>query len=166
MDDVVSMAKLASARCVFFNGCDSAMLANHAVRNGVACAIYTTADLADRDAWKFPMLWYEQLARQEDENVILDLRKAFEQSVDRSGFYGWSSNGLYERSLLSPLVEEIGKVYEVMADHTERMNGRLMVYESQLHLFERYIRSVFFLGGGALLVNTLLMMAHFYMTGG
>lgn len=161
MEDVVNLSRLSSAKMLFFNSCDSAMIANYAIHNGTPAAVYTTAPLADRDAWKFPLMMYETLARQEDEDVLIDYRRAFEQAVERNGFYGWASNGLYERELLSPLVAEIGKVYDTMAEHTNNVNASIMAYDARIAQVSRHLLILAVAGGSAVFFNAILMAMHY-----
>lgn len=157
MDDVVMMAKLANARCIFFNSCESAMFANYAIRNGIHAAIYTTADLGDSDAWKFPLHFYEQVARQESDQAVVDLRKAFDASVDHSGFYGWASNGTYERDLLSPLIAEIGRVREDVSALGTQMDGRVSMYEGDVSELAKRLHSLSLIFGGVVFFELVLM---------
>lgn len=142
MEDLVSMARLSGARLLFFNGCDSAMIANYVVRNGLPASIYTTAPLSDREAWKYPLMYYETVGRQEDDAAIIDFRKAFEETVERNGFYGWASNGMYEKDLLSPLVNEFGQIYANVAQ------------------LQRQFRLLTIAGGGIVLTNAGVLMLH------
>lgn len=156
VDDIMSMARLCSARLVFLNGCDSAYMANALVRNGLPAAIYTTIELEDADAWKFPLSFYEVVARQEDEHSIIDLRKAFEASVDRNGVYGWVSNGHYETDLLKPIVSEIGRIYHQMAEHETDAQGALWQMRADLESFEKLVKMVAIAGAGGIATNIAL----------
>lgn len=157
-DDAVNMARVAGAKMLFFNSCDSALFANYAVRNGVACAVYTTIPLLDSGAWKYPLRFYEQVARQEEEREIVDLRKAFEATVDRQGLYGWASNGLYERDLLSPIVLELGNLHRRVADQTDTTTGHLYNYEARLDRMARHVSALAVGGGSALVLNVALTL--------
>ncbi len=155
-DDVVNLARITDAQMLFFNSCNSALFANYAVRNGVACSIYTTAPLRDSVAWKYPIRFYEQVARQEEEREIVDLRKAFESTVDRTGLYGWASNGLYERDLLSPIVLELGQLHRRVSEQTDATAGHLYHYEARLERMARYVFRLAVGSGSALLLNLAL----------
>lgn len=159
LDDVVNMGKLAGARLMFFNSCETALFANFSVRNGLPASIYTTSPLLDDEAWKYPLMFYEQVARQEDERAIVDLRKAFEASVDRSGFYGWVSNGLYERDLLSPIVIEMGRLHDKFADHQNAAQGHNYYYQAQLDQYAKRLTQTAVGLGGGLAANLLLTAA-------
>jgi hypothetical protein len=88
---VAQAARLAGAKVLFFNSCESARHAAFAVRNGVDYAIHTTEKVMDAQAWQTPLAFYEYL-RVEDEEGEVDYPGAFVAADSGDGLYGLYSS--------------------------------------------------------------------------
>lgn len=60
-DEIAGVARIKETPCLFFNSCNSGRLAAYAVRHGVRYAVHTNIELADADAWKPAVGFYESL---------------------------------------------------------------------------------------------------------
>lgn len=123
MYEISQIVKISGARLVLFNICSAARLGNFISRHTDACAIYTTIDLPDNEAWKLPLAFYgrcSRLERQEGRELrTIEFYKIFTEIDDETGLYSWSSSLSYNQSITEPLEDTVAKQQEVM-DHLQR----------------------------------------------
>lgn len=110
LDDVVQVVKLAKASLVFFNLCLAARFGSYISRRTNASCVYTTIELEDAEAWKLPLGFYEETAKQEilaKTQVVFNYKDVFDSVDDESGIYGWSPANHYYDFMLEPLKQQI-----------------------------------------------------------
>lgn len=93
--DIGQIARLAHAKLVFFNSCNSGRLASHLVQRDIEFAIFANIELPDRDAWTMPLAFYEFLDRQIRNDRTYSIPKAFNDAITGDGNYGITSS--YDR---------------------------------------------------------------------
>jgi len=89
-EDILSLARVASASLVFLNACNTGKIASYLVAHGIPYAISTNVELADMEAWKVPLSFYEFLARQEQRGEVLNYPVAYSQADSGDGDYSFS----------------------------------------------------------------------------
>lgn len=89
-EDILSLARVASASLVFLNACSTGRVASYLVAHGISYAISTNVELADMQAWKVPLSFYEYLARQEHAGEVLNYPVAYSQADSGDGDYSLS----------------------------------------------------------------------------
>lgn len=104
-EDIGQVSRRAGASLLFFNSCNSGVLASYVVQRGVTWAIYLNRDLVDKEAWKMPLLFYESLDNQIDESGTYSIPKAFRDAVPGDGTYGITSD--YDRAGILTVQREI-----------------------------------------------------------
>lgn len=104
--DTENILKLGKVKLVFFNFCNSARFATYVTNRGIPCAIYTTIEIPDRTAWRFPLAFYEQLKRKEIDKLFsfLDI---YEAAAPSDGTYGWVAGTQYYRDIFGLLKDAI-----------------------------------------------------------
>lgn len=95
-EDVNAVLRRSRCGLVFFNSCNSGVLASRAVNAGIRWAIYTNVELVDEDAWKMPLAFYESLNKQARNNMLPNYPAAFSDAISDTGHYGIT--GSYERT--------------------------------------------------------------------
>lgn len=91
-DDLYQVAKLAGVHLVFFNACYSGALGSFLVARGIPFAISTNEEVADMDAWKMPLSFYEYLARDERRHRMPDVPSAYQDAEGGEGDYNLHVN--------------------------------------------------------------------------
>lgn len=89
-EDILSIARVASASLVFLNACNTGRVASYLVAHGISYAISTNVELADMEAWKVPLSFYEYLARQEHAGETLNFPIAYSRADSGDGDYSLS----------------------------------------------------------------------------
>jgi hypothetical protein len=85
--DLRQVCNSARANTVFFNSCNSGKLASALIQRGVEHAISCNIELADSDAWKMPLLFYEALDTQLIDTGVYNVPQAFFAAVPGDGTY-------------------------------------------------------------------------------
>lgn len=104
--DTENILKLGKSKLVFFNFCNSARFATYVTNRGIPCAIYTTIEIPDKLAWRFPIAFYEQLKRKEGDKIF-SLLDVYESSAPSDGTYGWVAGTQYYRDVFGLLKDAI-----------------------------------------------------------
>lgn len=89
-DDLLQIARVANAKLVFLNACNSGKIASYLVAHGINYAISTNEELDDMQAWKFPLAFYEYLARQIHDGEVVSYPTAYGQADSGDGDYSLS----------------------------------------------------------------------------
>jgi hypothetical protein len=85
--DLRQVCNSARAQAVFFNSCGSVKMGSALVQRGIEYAISTTVELADSDAWKMPLLFYESLNNQITDTGTFNIPQAFFATAPGDGTY-------------------------------------------------------------------------------
>jgi hypothetical protein len=85
--DLRQVCNSARAQAIFFNSCDSVKMGSALVQRGIEYAISTTVELADSDAWKMPLLFYESLNNQITDTGTFNIPQAFFATAPGDGTY-------------------------------------------------------------------------------
>jgi len=133
-DDILQISRVAGAKLVFLNSCNSAEIGSFLVAHGLNTCIATNVELEDREAWKMPLAFYEYLARQERQNQPVSFSTAYVQADGGDGDHSF----LINLGLLS--------AWEGMEDRMVAIEGKV----------NRSIRWGLFMFAGAGLVSTIL----------
>lgn len=121
--DTENILKLAKCKLVFLNFCESARFATYLTNRGVDCAIYTTINIEDRLAWRFPIAFYEQLKRYEND-TLFSFMEIYEKSAPSDGTYGLVAGAKYYTAFfgklkdsISGLKNEIDRLTQMVSEH-------------------------------------------------
>lgn len=152
--DTENILKLAKCKLVFLNFCESARFATYLTNRGVDCAIYTTINIEDRLAWRFPIAFYEQLKRYENDELF-SYMEIYEKSAPSDGTYGLVAGVKYYNAFFSKLREAIAEL------KNEIIKLNKMVSEHAILLgaadFVNTIRNRYIIGVVVLFVFILLL---------
>lgn len=85
--DLLQIARISGAKCIFFNSCYAGRLAHYLVGHGVPLAVHTNVSLEDPDAWKLPLAFYRAVDRLGNGRIQAYV-KAYAESSDGEGMYG------------------------------------------------------------------------------
>jgi hypothetical protein len=89
-EDVVQVAKLCQAQLIFFNACNTGKLASYSTRRGISFAISANEEFKDREAWKFPVTFYEFIeGRSLGSHEEFNFAKAFDRAENGDGTYSF-----------------------------------------------------------------------------
>lgn len=88
-EDLLKIARVANAKLVFLNQCNSGQIGSFLVSRGVAFCIVTNVELEDREAWKMPLIFYEYLSRQERNKEATSFATAYSQADSGDGEYSF-----------------------------------------------------------------------------
>lgn len=140
--DTENILKLAKAKLVFFNFCNSARFATYMTNHGIDAAIYTTIKIHDRLAWRFPIAFYEQLKRKEMEKLFSFL-EVYNSSAPSDGTYGWVAGSAYYdkfytiiKDALKELEAKIDLLSKLVSEHalllgtanlTKKINNKYII---------------------------------------
>jgi hypothetical protein len=90
-EDIVQVAKLCQAQLIFFNACNTSKLASYATRRGILFAISANEEFKDRDAWKFPVTFYEFIeSRTSGVHEEFSFARAFDRAENGDGTYSFT----------------------------------------------------------------------------
>lgn len=89
-DDLLQIARVANAKLVFLNACNSGKIASFLVAHGITYVVSTNEELEDMHAWKFPLAFYEYIARQEHRGEVVSFPAAYGQADSGEGDYSLS----------------------------------------------------------------------------
>lgn len=108
-EDILNVARVANAQLVFLNACNTGRIASYLVAHGIPYAISTNVELADMEAWKVPLSFYEFLARQEHHSDVLNYPAAYSQADSGDGDYSLSVSveRISTMAKLSKRIEEL-----------------------------------------------------------
>ena len=124
LSDTDNILKLAKATLVFFNFCSSSRFATYVTNRGIECAIYTTVPIEDRLSWRFPIAFYEQIKREENQKGF-SLTAIYESIAPSDGSYGLVAGIKYYQGyfkqlndLLYELHSKIDELSELVSHHS------------------------------------------------
>lgn len=106
-EDVAQVARLAHAKLIFLNSCNSGRHASYAVQHGVEFAIFSNIAISDAGAWKFPVAFYEFLSDQIEKKQV-NFAKAYNDASSADGAYGITSS--YDRAGVLPLQVKLAQL--------------------------------------------------------
>lgn len=89
-DDLLQIARVANAKLVFLNACNSGKIASFLVAHGITYVVSTNEELEDMHAWKYPLAFYEYIARQEHRGEVVSFPAAYGQADSGEGDYSLS----------------------------------------------------------------------------
>jgi hypothetical protein len=89
-EDILNIARVAGVQLVFLNACYTGKIASSLVSHGIPYAISTNVELEDMNAWKFPLAFYEYIARQERQREVINYPAAYGQADNGDGEYSLS----------------------------------------------------------------------------
>lgn len=89
-DDLLQIARVANAKLVFLNACNSGKIASYLVNRDVTYVVSTNEELEDMHAWKMPLAFYEYIARQEHRGEVVSFPAAYGQADSGNGDYSLS----------------------------------------------------------------------------
>lgn len=104
-ESIGQIAKLAGASVVFFNSCNSGKHASFLVQRGVQWGIFLNVELKDEQAWRMPLLFFDQLNKQIVESNNPSIPKAFFDAIPGDGTYGITSS--YDRAGFLPVQRQL-----------------------------------------------------------
>lgn len=84
--EVAQAARIASAKIVFFNSCETGKPASYVVHHGVLWAIFGNIQIPDATAWQHPNGFYSSLTDLSPATIVRSLRVA----DNASGDYGYT----------------------------------------------------------------------------
>lgn len=91
-DDVISLARLSGASLVFLNACNTSRVAAQVVSH-IQYVISANDRMFDKDAWKFPLRYYEYLQNIPDQDIeVTDYARAFTEADSGDGLYSFLIN--------------------------------------------------------------------------
>lgn len=135
-EDVLQVARVASASLVVLNACSSGAMASFLVAHGIPYVISTNIELFDAEAWKMPLTFYEYVARQEHHGEVISFPSAFGKADTGDGDYS-----------LSVSVERINTMSQV-TQRIEALNYKLNVTVVLLSAADVFVLILWFWGRG------------------
>ncbi len=84
--EIAQTARIAGARLIFFNSCDTGKPASYVVSHGVTWAVFGNVPIPDVAAWQYPNGFYQKLTNMEPHTIAHALRVA----DNGSGDYGYT----------------------------------------------------------------------------
>lgn len=99
-EDIAQLARLCRATLVFFNSCVSGRLSSYVTRHGVDFSICNNTPLADEDAWKTPLAFYDFINSQIAASGTFSIAEAYDESTPDDGEYGIYINHQRSRIVL------------------------------------------------------------------
>lgn len=106
---ILQLAQTWMAKAVFFNFCNSSIVGQYLVDNGVPCVIVTLEPVEDIVAKFSAQSFYSVLARTEDPYAAFKAAKGGGQT------YSWMADGGYQKMILEPFMLELEKIRETIA---------------------------------------------------
>ena len=101
--DIAQIARLAQARIIFFNSCETGKPASYVVHHGALWSIFGNIALDDASAWQHPIGFYNSLVDLEPQTVAKALRIA----DNASGDYGYTISLEYLLDLLQTRMQPV-----------------------------------------------------------
>jgi hypothetical protein len=98
---ILQLAQTWRAKVVFFNFCNSSVIGQYLVDNGVPCVIVTLTPVDDNIAKFASQTFYSILARTDDPYA------AFKAAKGGGQVYSWMADGGYQKMILEPFMAEL-----------------------------------------------------------
>jgi len=99
-EDIAQLSRLCRANLVFFNSCVSGRLSSYLTRHGVDFSICNNTPLADSEAWKTPLAFYDFINSQISTSGTFSIPEAYDESSPDDGEYGIYINHQRSRIVL------------------------------------------------------------------
>lgn len=168
--DTDSILKLANAKMVFLNFCSSARFATYVTNRGLECAIYTTIEIDDKLAWRFPLAFYEQLKRKEHMTLV-SYNEIYDMIAPSDGSYGWIAGIKFYQSfykILRESIEELNKKIDKLSEDVKKHSNLLGTDGFTGKINNKWILTIMFLFILLVIVSSSMIIYSniLIMTGG
>lgn len=108
IDSILQVARMAAAKIVFLNGCETSVIGQTLVDENVPVAIVAMREIRDDLAKQTAQAFYKHLA------TSGDAHEAYKASKPASrGLYQWLADGGYQSLLLEPIMRKLNEVSAV-----------------------------------------------------
>jgi hypothetical protein len=111
VDSVLQVARMAAAKVVFLNGCETSVIGQTLVDENVPVAIVAMREIRDDLAKQTAQAFYKALAGSGDPHEAYKVSKPASR-----GMYQWLANGGYQRMMLEPILARLGEVAAFKGD--------------------------------------------------
>lgn len=133
-DSILQVARMARAKLVFLNACQTSVIGQTLIDENVPAAIVMMRDVPDNIAKQTAQAFYKHLA------LTGDLHEAYRSSKPASrGLYQWLSNGGYQRMIIQPLLDRLDRLFETHCRDTDENNRQHEQFRQQIVILDEGI---------------------------
>lgn len=114
IDSILQVARMAAAKIVFLNGCETSVIGQTLVDENVPVAIVAMKEIRDDLAKQTAQAFYKALAGSGDPHEAYKVSKPASR-----GMYQWLADGGYQNMMLEPIMQKLSEVAAVKSQVME-----------------------------------------------